>query len=553
MIQTFRKTIGVLTKEEKRKFYLLAFFSLFISIADIVSLALLVVIVGFYTGHALPSFFSVLPLWLVNKESFALILLLLFVFLLKNLAGYLHVKTQNNFVYNVASRLADNNLFNYLDGSYTDYVYADSAIHVRRIGQLPIEFCHHVLSNFQQVITESILVVLTIIAILIFNTQLFILLFVFLLPPVFLLGYFIKKKLKDARFNIKTNGEITLQYLHEALSSYVESNIHNRKQFFVNRYSTYRQKLNKHLTEIQIVQGTSSRIVEVFAILGFFILITINITSGSKNGVEIVTIGAFMAAAYKIIPGIVKLLNLSGQIKAYEFAIPEISLISEAIKKPVTNTQLRDIRFEKVVFHYEGRTILRELSFTITSGDIVGIKGDSGIGKTTALNLLLGFLPIGKGSIYFNGQPVAESERKQFWNRITYVKQQPFLMHNTVLANITLSENGYDAGKVDYAINASGLQPFINKFPEGLQKEINESGKNISGGQQQRINIARALYKEADLIILDEPFNELDPDSEKQILEHCQQLAQAGKMIILISHNAHSLTVCNKMINLHAS
>jgi ABC-type bacteriocin/lantibiotic exporter with double-glycine peptidase domain len=103
---------------------------------------------------------------------------------------------------------------------------------------------------------------------------------------------------------------------------------------------------------------------------------------------------------------------------------------------------------------------------------------------------------------------------------------------------------------LNQVIVSTGLLPFITKFPEGIQKIITENGKNISGGQRQRITIARALYKNADLIILDEPFNELDEESEMALLSHFKQLANAGKMVLLITHNRTSLSFCNKIISL---
>ena len=133
---------------------------------------------------------------------------------------------------------------------------------------------------------------------------------------------------------------------------------------------------------------------------------------------------------------------------------------------------------------------------------------------------------------------------------MAYVRQQTFFIHDTLLRNITLEESGHDQKKLDYAIQTSGLDTFIAQYPEGLDKMIMENGKNISGGQQQRISIARALYRNADLILLDEPFNELDETSEISLLEHFRELAQQGKLIILITHNKKSLSYCTKIISL---
>ena len=113
--------------------------------------------------------------------------------------------------------------------------------------------------------------------------------------------------------------------------------------------------------------------------------------------------------------------------------------------------------------------------------------------------------------------------RQQYWENISYVKQQQLMIYDSILNNITLAENSYDAKRLENAINVAGCGRLIDKYPERMDKIITEDGKNISGGQRQRIAIARALYKNAALIILDEPFNELDRNSENLLLQHFTQ------------------------------
>ena len=117
-----------------------------------------------------------------------------------------------------------------------------------------------------------------------------------------------------------------------------------------------------------------------------------------------------------------------------------------------------------------------------------------------------------------------------------------------MLTNIVLDEDGYDRERLCEAARAAGLERFTGKFPEGLQAPITENGKNISGGQRQRIAFARALYKDADLLILDEPFSELDEEAERELLEYCLQLAKGGKAILLITHNKTNFSFCHKTI-----
>ena len=113
-----------------------------------------------------------------------------------------------------------------------------------------------------------------------------------------------------------------------------------------------------------------------------------------------------------------------------------------------------------------------------------------------------------------------------------------------------MEEDDYHKENLQCAIKVSGLNEFITKFPEGLDKIITENGKNISGGQQQRIALARAVYKNAGLILLDEPFNELDDTSVISMLQHFKELAGKGKIIIMITHDKQSLSYCNKTISL---
>jgi ABC-type bacteriocin/lantibiotic exporter with double-glycine peptidase domain len=129
------------------------------------------------------------------------------------------------------------------------------------------------------------------------------------------------------------------------------------------------------------------------------------------------------------------------------------------------------------------------------------------------------------------------------------VRQQPFFIHDSILRNITLEAGGYNKADLAHALKVAGLGDLVASSPEGLNKIITENGKNISGGQQQRIAIARAIYKKADLILLDEPFNELDEPSVRSMLEYFRILARQGKMIILVTHDKKCLAWCNKIIS----
>jgi ABC-type bacteriocin/lantibiotic exporter with double-glycine peptidase domain len=204
------------------------------------------------------------------------------------------------------------------------------------------------------------------------------------------------------------------------------------------------------------------------------------------------------------------------------------------MQQNIHSVKISNVSFKKVLSNF---------SLSAKSGEIVGLTGVSGKGKTTLINLLLGFLEPDSGEIIINDQPVSATERRQFWNSMSYVKQQPFLVHDSILTNITLS-NQHNDEAVQQAVQAAGLESL------GLNTIIFENGKNISGGQRQRIAFARALYKNADLLLLDEPFNELDDASEKKMLQHLQKLQSEGKIVILITHNKSSLSFCTRNVSM---
>lgn len=552
MKNILRNILAVLDKKEKKQFRLLSILDIIISIIDILSLAILLYIIKFYI-HPTQDSHIILPAWIPGNSPVILIAVFVIVFGMKNWLGFIISRAQYKFIGKIAVRVSETSLFKFQQARFNEFINTDSSVHIRQIAFQPFEFSQYILSGIQQIITQLSLVIVAIVAILLYDTKLFLLLLVILLPPVILVSYFIKKRLTAAKKHIQENNQKSFQYLLDALKGYVESNIYDRNDFFLERFINARQKFSKHLFDSLALQSMPARIIEIFAVLGLFILIVIAKWTGNNDHETLITIGAFMAAAYKIIPGIVKIINISGQMKAYEFPliIPgEFKQTNEVATLTKTIQDIQSVEFKHVGFQYDGRPVLNDLSFMVKRGDFVGITGESGKGKTSILNIVLGFLSASKGEVIINGRPVSSAEIKNYWPYFSYVRQQKFFIHDTLLKNISLAEQEYNKDDLQYALYNSGLEKAISIFPEGLEKLITENGKNISGGQQQRIAIARALYKKASFILLDEPFNELDEEATRLLLEHFRELALTGKAVIIITHDKKSLSYCNKIISL---
>ena len=551
MKEKFKHIFSILTPSEKRQFWVLIALNALISVIDLAALAFLLLVISFYINNSVKGL-DFLPGWVLDQNSVMLITFFLIIFGLKNLLGISISNRQYSFISRVAVRISKNKLENYQRGQFENYINIDSSELIRKIAFQPFEFCEHILLNIQQVIIQSFLIVLTITAILLYNVKLFLLLFVILLPPVILVFFFIKKRVAAAKKNIHTSNESSFRFLLDAMKGYVEGNIYQRNNFFLQRFIIARQVFGKHLFDSHAVQAMPTRIIETFAVIGLFFLIVIAKWSGINNNAALITIGAFMAAAYKIIPGIVKIINGSGQIKAYEFSIDDSATVNNDAKEEqvLKYVSIDSLTLEKIDFKYDDHMVLKDFSLSIKKGDFVGITGMSGRGKTTILNLILGFLAPISGKILMNDVLVSTPELKKYWPGISYMRQQSFLIHDSILRNITLKENNYDKEKLKRVLEISGLNDLIDSIPEGINKMIAENGKNISGGQQQRINIARALYKDAELVLLDEPFNELDEGSALSLVKYFDQLTSLGKIVIMITHDSKNLSYCNKIISL---
>jgi ABC-type multidrug transport system fused ATPase/permease subunit len=547
----FRGTFLVLNTNERRRFYLLIAADVLISAVDVVSLGLLLWIVQFYLQPGESHLSSYLPKRMVNKGSVDLIALLLLLFGVKNLAGFYISRVQYRFIGNVAVRLSKNSLESYQASTFEEFVNVDSSVHLRKIAYQPYDFCQYMLCGVQQIITQSSLIGVTIAGILLFNARLFLLLLLILLPPVIAVFYYIKKRLTMAKWHIKKGNERSFQYLMDALKGYVEGNVYERNDFFLGRFVNERKNFSVHLFDSMSVQTLPSRLIEVFAVMGLFILIAIARWSGSADSQSLITIGAFMAAAYKIIPGIVKIVNTVSQIKAYDFALDElVTSPDERVTDFEKVETIESVRFEDVGFRYSNKVLFEGICFDAKRGDFIGITGRSGLGKTTLLNLCLGFVEPSSGTIRINGMPVRSERIRKYWAQVAYVRQQQFFIHDTIVRNITLEEDCVDGKKLSDVVDVVGLVELLGKGADGAEKMITENGKNISGGQQQRIALARALYKDAKLILMDEPFNELDEASEFLLLEHFRELAQNGKIVMMITHNKRALSYCNKVFSL---
>ena len=276
------------------------------------------------------------------------------------------------------------------------------------------------------------------------------------------------------------------------------------------------------------------------------------------NGL-IITIGLFLGASFRILPSLNRILSSSQQIK---FNFASINRIAEEFDIIENNNQLYNknpnltfkdsIEFKNLTFCYPDKSepAIKNLNFSFKKGSKFAIKGRSGSGKSTLINLFLTLIKPTEGEIKVDGITL-EPNNLSWLKNIGYVPQEVNLLDDTIEKNIAfgLNESEIEQDKLSKAISSSQLTDFVNNLKYGAKTKVGEKGQMTSGGQKQRIGIARALYHDPSIIIMDESTSSLDLETEKLIMDTIYNLDRSITVMI-VSHRASALDRCDKFIDL---
>ena len=292
--------------------------------------------------------------------------------------------------------------------------------------------------------------------------------------------------------------------------------------------------------------------------LSVVIGLTLLALSGTGNVKALV--GIFAVGAFRLLPALRESLSAWTQIQNSVFCLRIIKagmedLFSTFEEKPTAGLSFeKEIAISNLSYTYpEGKRVLKEFDCTIRKGEYIGIRGSSGIGKSTLFNLLLGFLKPDGGEIRRDGVLLSAENRKLWHRRIGYVPQGVFILDGTLAENVALGCCDISKEKVKRILRQVRLDEWVDELPLGIDTLLGESGARLSGGQKQRVGIARALYKEADILLLDEATSALDTATECEINEMICGLRNdyRGLTVLSIAHRESSLAFCNRIITLN--
>lgn len=208
---------------------------------------------------------------------------------------------------------------------------------------------------------------------------------------------------------------------------------------------------------------------------------------------------------------------------------------------------INSIEFKDVSFSYDSqKPVLNSVNFKFEKGDIVGIIGPSGSGKSTIIDIILKIWDTYTGEVIVNDTELRKINRSSYYDNLSLVEQEPFIFRDTILRNIQFDNEVVD----ENVLRESELSNLVEKKDGKLNHELTTNGANLSGGEKQRIALARALYSDKDLIILDEFTSALDNETEDKIVQNIKRLGDEGKIVIIITHRKSPLSITNKIIDL---
>jgi ATP-binding cassette subfamily C protein len=213
--------------------------------------------------------------------------------------------------------------------------------------------------------------------------------------------------------------------------------------------------------------------------------------------------------------------------------------------------EIRELEFDNVSFAYrrDQGDVIRRLSFTVTQGEKIGIAGESGIGKSTIIRLLLRFWEPTEGEIRINGIPLKKISLKSLRSRIVMLEQDTFIFNDTIAANIALGRPGAALEEIVRSAKRAHIDGFISALPEAYQTPMGELNGRLSGGERQRIGIARAMLQDPDILVMDEPTSNLDVLNEKSLLKTLRD-EYGDQTILIVSHRHSTLTDCGRILYL---
>jgi ABC-type multidrug transport system fused ATPase/permease subunit len=351
-----------------------------------------------------------------------------------------------------------------------------------------------------------------------------------------------------------------IQHLQQGLGGVKDVKILGREEYFTSEYSDQLLGSAAVVRRYNVSQMMPRTGLEILTITGLAVLVSTMVVSGKDLSSVLPVLGLFGAAAFRLVPAVSRMVIMVQTIAINRPIVNELfhdlSLrTSHSPKRQSHDGFAQVLEVSELSFKYETAptNALSNVSLRVKRGEAVGLVGPSGSGKSTLVDVLLGLMAPASGAVLVDGVNV--QDRIRWWqDQIGYVPQSIFLTDDTLRRNVAfgLPKSEIDNAAVDAAIRAAQLEEFVNSLPLGLETVVGERGVRLSGGQRQRIGIARALYHNPDVLVLDEATSSLDTETEHGVMQAVQAL-QGEKTVIIVAHRLSTVEYCDRLYRLESS
>ncbi|MEG0789224.1 MAG: ABC transporter ATP-binding protein [Alistipes sp.] len=469
-------------------------------------------------------------------------------------------KVERNYIYDLYSYMSRRLYIEYRNRGLLFIKNSNSSILARNVNVVCLIFVTGILKPIASIISEVMLFGLLFITLSLYNPLVALLILAIFVPAIWLYYGLVRNRLnRYGDLENRAHREMARTVI-ETFRGYSDIEINNAFPSMLDNF----QKVMDEVVETRAKESTINTLPQMFTEIGLSVgmalLVVVNL---NMEGDHLkILFGIFAVAALRLMPSIRNIMTGWTAIKYNKYTIEilreaDLDHVDQHIEQ--TNNRLTfnytiDICNLSFRFEESDVDVIKDFTLSICKGERIGIRGASGTGKTTLFNLLLGFYPPTSGEIRIDETPLTLVNRRLWQNSIGYVSQNVFITDSTFLANIALGYNPetVDRERVMRAVEAAKLKEFIDSLPEGLDTKIGECGNRLSGGQRQRIGIARALYKQADILFFDEATSALDNKTEEEVNRSIEALSKENRelTIIVIAHRESSLEYCDRIITI---
>ncbi len=482
------------------------------------------------------------------------------IIILKNILVLLLYRSERNFIYSLYKYLSERLYIDYHRRGLGFIKRNNSAILTRNVNVISLMFVAGVLKPVASIASEVLLFILIFASLAWYSPMAALVAVAIFVPAVMLFWLLVRRRLSDFGKRENEAQRIKSRIVSETFRGYADIEISGA---FGQMFKRFERAMDEAVA-LRKRNATIGMLPQMFTEVGLavgmvaLVIVCMQIGSGDAR----MMFGIFAVAALRLIPSVRSMMSSWSTIRYNRYSMDILADAEIKESSMVATNSTERLRFEHSIelrnlgfrFDDADTPTISNLSLTINKGERLGIRGTSGAGKTTLFNLILGLYRPTSGSITIDGVTLDDTNIRKWQNAIGYVSQSVFIADMTLAENIAL---GCDPATIDYnrvadVVEIADLKSFVETLSDGLNTRIGEQGSRLSGGQRQRIGIARALYKNSDVLFFDEATSSLDGRTEENINTAIKRLSDENRAltIVVIAHRESSLEYCDRVITL---